>query len=155
MTGDLTVGEFQEHFRKIMNNQNLGGQERSYVFPENNNIQVEELNKPISESEVLKAIHSLKRGKSPGFDDILGDFFIDSKDFLIPYMVKIYNKIYESGVYPESWCKGLIVPIHKRGDRNYPNNYRGIMLIYVFAKLFSLVLRNRLNTWCEDNEVLN
>ena len=154
MTGDLSVGEFQEHFHRIMNNQNLGGHDRSYIFPENN-IQVEELDKHISESEVLKAIHSLKRGKSPGFDGILGDFFIDAKDFMVPYLVIIYNKIYESGVYPESWCKGLIVPIHKRGDRNDPNNYRGIMLISVFAKLFSLILRNRLNTWCEDNEVLN
>ena len=154
MTGDLSVGEFQEHFNRIMNNQNLGGHDRSYIFPENN-IQVEELDKHISESEVLKAIHSLKRGKSPGFDGILGDFFIDAKDVMVPYLVIIYNKIYESGVYPESWCKGLIVPIHKRGDRNDPNNYRGIMLISVFAKLFSLILRNRLNTWCEDNEVLN
>ena len=74
---------------------------------------------------------------------------------MVPYLVIIYNKIYKSGVYPESWCKGLIVPIHKRGDRNDPNNYRGIMLISVFAKLFSLILRNRLNTWCEDNEVQN
>ena len=38
---------------------------------------------------------------------------------------------------------------------NDPNNYRGMMLISVFAELFSLILRNRLNTWCEDNEVLN
>ena len=29
------------------------------------------------------------------------------------------------------------------------------MLINVFAKLFSLILRNRLNTWCEGNEVLD
>ena len=74
---------------------------------------------------------------------------------MVPYLVKIYNRILESGVYQESWCKGLIVPIHKRGDRNDPNNYRGIMLIGVFAKIFSLVLRNRLSTWCEDNEFLN
>ena len=38
---------------------------------------------------------------------------------------------------------------------NDQNKYRGMMLISVFAKLFSLILRNRLNTWCEDNEVLN
>ena len=80
-------------------------------------------------------------------------FFIDAKEFMVPYLVKIYNKIYGSGVYPESWCKALIVLIHKRGDRNDPNNYGGIMLISVSAKLFSLVLRNRMNTWCEDNEV--
>ena len=132
MTGDLSVGEFQEHFHRIMNNQNLGGHDRSYVFPENN-IHVEELDKHIS---VLKATHSLKRGKSPGFDGILGDFFIDAKDFMVPYLVIIYNKIYERGVYLESWCKGLIVPIHKRGDRNDPNKYRGIMLISAFANYF-------------------
>ena len=74
---------------------------------------------------------------------------------MVPYLAKIYNRILESGVYQESWCKGLIVPIHKRGDRNDPNNYRGIMLIGVFAKIFSLVLRNHLSTWCEDNEFLN
>ena len=100
-----------------MNNQNLENNDRSYLFPENNT-QVEELDKPISESEVLKAIHSLKRGKSPGFDCILGDFCIDAKDFMVPYLVIINNKIYESGVYPESWCKRLIVSFHKRGDRN-------------------------------------
>ena len=53
MTGDLSVGEFQEHFHRIMNNQNLEGHDRSYVFPENN-IQVEELDKHISESEVKR-----------------------------------------------------------------------------------------------------
>ena len=47
-----------------MKNQNLGGHDGSYVFPENN-IQVEELDKPISESEVLKAIHSLKPARAP------------------------------------------------------------------------------------------
>ena len=87
---------------------------------------MEELDMPITYAEVLKAINSLKRGKSPGFDGILNDFFIDGKEFLIPYLVKIYNNIFDSGIYPESWCKGLIVPIHKKGDRSDPNNYRGI-----------------------------
>ena len=102
------------------------------------NIEVQELDKPITEAEILKAINSLKRGKSPGFDGVLSDFFIDAREFVIPYLVKIYNKIYDSGIYPESWCKGLIVPIHKKGDKVDPNNYRGKMLISAFAKLFSL-----------------
>ena len=85
----------------------------------------------------------------------MNDFFLDAKEFIIPYLAKIYNKIYDSGIYPESWCKGLIVPIHKKGDKNDPNNYRGIMLISAFAKLFSLVLRNRLNSWCENNDKFN
>ena len=43
----------------------------------------------------------------------------------------------------------------KKGDKNDPNNYRGAMLISAFAKLFSLVLRNRLNSWCENNDKFN
>ena len=36
--------------------------------------------------------------------------------------------------------KGLIVPIHKKGDTTDPNNYRGITLISTFTKIFSLTL---------------
>ena len=62
--------------------------------------------------EIEKAINSLKRGNSPGFDGILNDFFIDAKEFTAPYLLRVYNQIYNSAVYPESWAKGLIVPVH-------------------------------------------
>ena len=99
-------------------------------------------------------MNSLKHGKSPGFDGILCDFFIDAKYFIAPYLLKTYNEIFNSGIYTESWSKGLIVPIHKKGDTADPNNYRGITLISTYAKIFSLILRNRLNEWCEKEQVL-
>ncbi|MCG7875093.1 MAG: reverse transcriptase family protein [Candidatus Thiodiazotropha endolucinida] len=150
-SGDLTIGEFQEHFNRIMNSSNNDENMNFFNIP-NLNVQVEDLDKPITEAEVQNVIRSLKRGKSPGFDGILNDFFLDTTTFISPYLVKIYNKIFDSGTYPESWCKGLIVPIHKKGDKNDTNNYRGIMLISTIAKLFSLILRNRLNSWCENND---
>ena len=39
------------------------------------NINVEELDMLIKYAEILKAINSLKRGNSPGFDGILNVFF--------------------------------------------------------------------------------
>ena len=148
-TGSLTIGEIHEYFNRIMKNRDRGENLDFSNLPDIN-IEVQELDKPITEAEILKAINSLKRGKSP-----TERFFIDVKDFVIPYLVKIYYRIYDSGIYPESWCKGLIVPIYKKGDKSDPNNYRGIMLISAFAKLFSLVLRNHLNSWCEDNDKLS
>ena len=56
-------------------------------------------------------------------------------------------------MYPISWTKGAIVPIYKKGDKSDPSNYRGITLINIVAKLFSLVLRNRINTWCENENI--
>ena len=39
------------------------------------------------------------------------------------------------------------------GDKSNPANYRGITLVNVTAKIFSLILRNRINAWCEQNGV--
>ena len=122
---------------------------------ENHNIEVEELDRPISPSEIREAVRTLKRGKSPGFDGLLSDFSLDAKDFIAPFLLKIYNKMFESAIYPESWAKGLIVPIHKKGDKGNPKNYCGLTLISTFAKIFSLVLRNRLNVWCGSNQIFN
>ena len=36
-----------------------------------------------------------------------------------------------------------------------PSNYRGITLINTMGKIFSLILRNRLNKWCENENVLS
>ena len=121
----------------------------------NENINVEFLDKNFDKDEILKVISSLKRNKSSGCDEIVADFFIDSKDFITPYLVKIFNKIYQDGVYPSAWTKGIIVPIHKKGDKLDAQNYRGITLINSMAKIFSLCLRNRLNKWCEMENVLN
>ena len=41
----------------------------------------------------------------------VADFFIDCNEFISPYLVKIFNYIYEKGTYPDSWCNGAIVPI--------------------------------------------
>ena len=153
-TQPIGIDEFAEHFKRISNISNI----TNHAFDPNPNVaqtDIEELDRDISFGEIEKAINSLKRGKSPGFDGILCDFFKDAKTFITPYLLKSYNEIFNSGIYPESWSNGLIVPIHKKGDTSEPNNYRGITLISTYAKIFSLILRNRLNEWCEKEHVFN
>ena len=45
--------------------------------------------------------------------------------------------------------EGLIVPLHKKGDVNSVDNYRGITLLSSLGKLFTRVLNNRLTWWAE------
>ena len=53
----------------------------------------------------------------------------------------------DTGEYPSSWSKGVIIPLHKKGDTSDPNNYRGISLVSCFAKLFNTIVNNRLKEW--------
>ena len=50
---------------------------------------------------------------------------------------------------------GSIIPIHKSGDKDTPNNYRGICLLSCLGKLFTAILNNRLNLWAEAEGSLN
>jgi hypothetical protein len=97
----------------------------------------------------------MSRNKSADLDGNVADFFIDCKEFIAPFLAKIFNYLFDNCVYPESWTKGSIVPLFKKGDKSNPANYRGITLVNILAKIFSLTLRNRLNNWCENESILN
>ena len=47
---------------------------------------------------------------------------------IVPYLSKLFNDIFITGVYPDLWTKSVIVPIHKKGSTNLADNYRGISL---------------------------
>ena len=67
----------------------------------------------------------------------------------------IFNHIFGTGIYSEDWSKGVIVPIHKKGCKSDPSNYRSFTKKNTMTKVFSLLLRNRLNAWCESEQNLN
>lgn len=151
---NISIDEFAKYFASMAEN---NGQFQEYhdLNIDNGTINIDELDCNFTSEEISKTIKTLKRNKSCGIDNISADFFIDANDFISPYLTTIFNKIYETRTYPEAWRKGIIVPIFKKGERNNPRNYRGITLMSSIAKIFSLCLRNRLNKWCEQNELFN
>ena len=40
----------------------------------------------------------------------------------------------------------LLLPLHKKGDKSDPDNYRGISLIHPLGRLFCKTVTNRLET---------
>ena len=48
------------------------------------------------------------------------------------------------GDIPEEWRTAIVIPIHKKGDRNNPDNYRGISLLNTGYKIYSKIIAKRL-----------
>ena len=113
----------------------------------------ENLNRPISEQEILSSLKKLKCSKSPGYDGIPSEFFKFSSAVITPFLHVLFNFIFESGYFPEDWAIGVIVPLFKKGDRNNVNNYRGISLLNIFGKIFTSILNERLTIWAENNDI--
>ena len=69
--------------------------------------------------------------------------------------MKIFNVILDTGIFPEQWSVGIIKPLYKNtGERDDPNNYRGITILSCLGKLFSNFLNNRLTRFVEDNKII-
>lgn len=112
------------------------------------------LNDKITQEEVSKIIRNLPRNKAPGTDGLMNEFLIMAADSITPILTDTFNVILETGIYPSAWSEGLICPIHKKGDKSDPNNYRGITLLNSMPKIFSSIINNRLTTWCNEENLL-
>ena len=73
---------------------------------------------------------------------------------LQPCLVKVFNIILSSGIYPAEWVQGLIFPIYKTGDPLNPSNYRGIAITSCLSKLFNSILNARLEKYILKNELI-
>lgn len=156
---DISDKDFFEYFKRLSSENEDTVDERIADFVRDFDFEAREttfevLDERISQAEIQKAINGLATNKSSGEDNLLNEYFISAGSILLEPLEILFNKIFESGKFPMDWSTGIIVPIHKKGDVNDPNNYRGITLVSCFAKLFTTILNNRLKQWSLDNEVI-
>jgi len=105
-------------------------------------------------SEIRTALQKLRSGKAAGPDQIISEFLKASEAQVLPFLTSLFNKMFQEGIFPTEWTKSIIVPLHKKGDRDNPDNYRGISLLSCVSKIFTGVLNARLMKWAEENSVI-
>jgi hypothetical protein len=78
-----------------------------------------------------------------------------STDILSEGFIKLFNKIINTGIFPQSWCEGLTTPILKSGDKQDPNNYRGICISSSLGKFFCSILNNGLMNYTKQENIIH
>jgi len=64
-------------------------------------------------------------------------------------MYELVRQIWEEERIPEEWKETIIVLIHKRGDRDRCENYRGIALGNAAYKIFSNIIMGKIKAYIE------
>lgn len=87
--------------------------------------------------------------------NLLNEYFIASVDIFVGHITDVFNKVFDTGHFPDSWTYGYIIPIHKSGDVRAPDNYRGITLLSNFGNLFINISTHRVEKWFDENDILS
>ena len=156
----VSLQDFYYHFMSLSNPEDDFYTADSDVIDEFNemmnnemHIMFEELNAPFELSDIENSVKQLKTGKCSGEDLMINELFIYGKDVLSPYLLKLFNFIFDSGCFPNMWSDGLLIALHKKGNYSNPENFRGITLLSALGKLFTRVVNNRLNMWAEQYSI--
>ena len=110
------------------------------------------MNASITVDEVKQSIKGLKRGKAAGIDGIPNELLKESCHNTVALLTHLFNQCLKHGVYP--WNTTVITPIHKKGPKHDPNNYRAIAVGSSLGRVFSAIYLERLvnfrKTHCPD-----
>ena len=91
-----------------------------YNFPKLNQEEIENLNTPITSTEIETVVKNLPANKSPGPDSFTAEFYQKFREELIPILLKLFQKIAEEGKIPSSFYEATITLIAKP-DRDVIN----------------------------------
>ena len=106
-------------------------------------------------NDILKIIRSLNINKAHGHDDISVRMIKMCDESLVQPLSLIFRGCIDTGIYPDTWKKSNIVPVHKKGDKQIVNNYRPVSLLPICSKILEKIIFDSIMRFLNKNKLLS
>lgn len=149
---------------KIQSSDNLSGeakQERNNILDLNPHVAIKRImlgdntDLPFNMFELKKAFLNARQ-TSPGKYNICYTMLAHMEDNSLAEVLRLFNRVWETGKIPIAWKQSVIVPILKPGkDPSDPSNYRPIALTSQLGKTMERMVTERLAYVLESKGLLS
>ena len=110
---------------------------------------------PVGEDFVLKHLQGLVSTKATGHDSCPARLIKIAAPVIAGPLTYLINLSLNTGVFPQSWKKARVTPIHKGGDIKEPSNFRPISVLPIFSKILERAVFEQLYNYMNSNQLLN
>ena len=109
----------------------------------------------ITSGMVKKKLLKLNPCSAPGPDGISARFLKEHADVLAPPLATLFNQSLREGVVPLDWRRANVTPIHKKGGKSEPGNYRPVSLTSIPCRIMEACLRDEIVSHLEVNNLIS
>ena len=109
----------------------------------------------LTNADIIKAINEIKSTSSCASYDIPAKVLKECKTTLCTPIRLLWEKSFNTGQIPTFYKSQIIIPIHKKGPKTKPENFRPVSLTSHIIKIFERVLRSIIVKYLEENALLN
>ena len=151
---NMSMDDLYNHFNGLYGISSAP-EEKNHQNTENkvDDIVDEDLDINFTSSEIKKAVFAQSNSKSPGNDKLISEIFKHIYDIISPFLLELFNTIFQKGNFPEKWAEGILIPLFKGGSHE-AKNFRGITLNNILAKIYSKLLVERLTKWSIKHDTI-
>ena len=120
---NITPDQWFDHFTNVFNsnitnddvndNSDTDTTENYVSHEESSDTEEIIFNSCITDEEILGAVKSLNPNKSSS-GCLIAEHFVYSISILLPYLRKLFNRLYQNNEFPSNWTTSVIVPLHKK-----------------------------------------
>jgi len=106
----------------------------------------------ITTSEVAKACKDLKNGKAPGPGNIPAELIKNGTSKLYQHLTNLFQTCMNGREIPMEWKTSILSTIHKKGNKENCDNYRGIAVTSTLSRIYGKLLKIKMEQEYRDLE---
>lgn len=144
----ISIGEWEQHYRALLQITGTISSGIKYMTAEK---LMKIMLTKLLWKKVWTSLNDMKNGKAAGPGGISIELVKYGPSILLERMVRIMNKCMLEDI-PQDWNLAYLNSIHKRGNKNICGNYRGISITNSIWRLYSRILKNRIQNTIDTVE---
>ena len=109
----------------------------------------------VTEERVRELIDGMKENSAPGPDGFPPVLLKTLRDEIARPIAILFKKSLDDGQIPDEWREAEITPIHKKGSKADPGNYRGVSFTSVVGKMMERMVKNEISKHVENGALMS